>query len=119
MAEDEPGASCYCPCEVPRAATLKICASYLPLLPGIGGSFEYQITRYRPVAWLLMWNVTAPVGLFAVAIVVIESRFCLLRASELPTRTLTTAPGSELNVTVTVVNLAGWPMSIRRPEPAL
>src|SRR5262245_53974437 len=48
-----------------------------------------------------------------------ESRFCLLRAAELPTSSSTLAPGWELNVTVTLANLTGLPMSISRPEPAL
>src|SRR5258707_3493711 len=48
-----------------------------------------------------------------------EARFCLLRAAELPTSSSTLAPSWELNVTVTLANLTGLPMSIRRPEPAL
>src|SRR6266849_8374246 len=48
-----------------------------------------------------------------------EARFCLLRAAEMPTSSLTLAPGCEPKVTVTVANLTGLPMSIRRPEPAL
>src|SRR5690242_19067548 len=66
-----------------------------------------------------MWNVTVPLGLLADATVVIESRFCLLRSLELPTRSSTCAPGWELNVTVTVEYLTGWPMSIMSPEPDL
>src|SRR5579859_891066 len=51
--------------------------------------------------------------------VFIDRRFCLLRADELPTRSLTLAPGSELNVTMTEEYLTGLPMSINRPEPVL
>src|SRR5258708_25926147 len=48
-----------------------------------------------------------------------EARFCLRRAAELPTSSSTLAPSWELNVTVPLQNLAGLPMSTRRPEPAL
>src|SRR5215813_7552091 len=88
------------------------------LLPGFGGSLVNQITTYRQAAELPMRNVTGPLTSFPVATVVIDSRFAALRVAELPTSTLTSAPGTDPNVTTTDRRVTCLPMSSSRPAPA-
>jgi len=77
-----------------------------------------QITRYRPVAGLVILKVTVPTALFLTASCFIDSRFCLLLTDELPVRSLTSAPGCESNMIVTEEYLTALPMSMSMPEPA-
>src|SRR5215471_18696645 len=86
-------------------------------LPRFGGSLVNQITKHRPDAELLMRNVTGPLASFASATVVIDSRFAAVRVAELPTRSFTSAPGSDPKVTTTDRKVTDLPMSSSRPAP--